>query len=396
MRWSTCFGRQRRTPATALSLCCACLTLAPGAALGRPGRVLASTPPSELAPLAAGDGGADDAGVAGGNQPPAWHPRHRPPHDGRQPRRQSFTDVDTLTTLCERATTVECLDHMRTRKRDYLRETAAPARDHPNLVHMFWRGPLKRHPVLAVKSFAFTQNLDATKLVFWADGVEDLGPIDAVATALPHAVEVRAWSASREIGALDDLMASRGRPRTTLAQTLAHGTPTVYSDAVRFIVLTLYGGIYVDADTLLLRDLGPLFDIEFAYRWPTTDTTNTAVMGLHKHSEYGLDMHARGGDYWPQTIIGDRIRVLPAAWFDPLWRVAVSAEPSTGGRAGAAGLTTFGDLFAVEGGVDLAAAFDGAFACHWHNMWDKQWAAASYMGWHERIADAFIGSKAWW
>lgn len=381
--------------ATAFWLCCACLALGPGAALGRPGRALAGTPPSGLALAAAGDRGADGAGAAGDHQPPAWHPKHRP-HDARQARRQSFADIDALTALCERATTAECLDHMRTRKRDYLTETDATLRNNPNLVHMFWRGPLKPHPVLAVKSFAFTQHLDTSRLVFWADGVDDVGPLEAMTTALPHAVEVRPWNASREVARLDDLMEARGRPRTSLAQHLALDTPATYSDAVRFIVLTLYGGIYVDADTLLLRDLGPLFDVEFAYRWSSTNTTNTAVMGLHKHSEYGLDMHARRGGYWPQTIIGDRIRVLPAAWFDPLWLVADGIELAKGGRSGAFGLTKFADVFTVEGGVDLATAFDGAFACHWHNMWDKGWAAGSFMGWHERMADAFIASKAWW
>jgi mannosyltransferase OCH1-like enzyme len=52
-----------------------------------------------------------------------------------------------------------------------------------------------------------------------------------------------------------------------------------YTDFVRFFVLQLYGGIYIDLDVLLLRDFAPLHGLEYAYRWSKLkEKCNTAVL----------------------------------------------------------------------------------------------------------------------
>jgi mannosyltransferase OCH1-like enzyme len=43
----------------------------------------------------------------------------------------------------------------------------------------------------------------------------------------------------------------------------------IVSDAVRFVVLHKFGGMYIDADILLLHDLQPFYMYEFAYLWST-------------------------------------------------------------------------------------------------------------------------------
>ncbi len=56
---------------------------------------------------------------------------------------------------------------------------------------------------------------------------------------------------------LSSLYASHLRP-----QNMA-----IVSDAVRFVVLHKFGGMYIDTDILLLRDLQPFYIHEFAYLW---------------------------------------------------------------------------------------------------------------------------------
>lgn len=46
------------------------------------------------------------------------------------------------------------------------------------------------------------------------------------------------------------------------------GDVVASSDYVRFVLLFLYGGLYIDADVLLLRDMRPFMgSMEWFYRW---------------------------------------------------------------------------------------------------------------------------------
>ena len=64
-------------------------------------------------------------------------------------------------------------------------------------------------------------------------------------------------------------------------------------DLFRLVVLHNYGGVYLDCDTLLLRDYGPLVGDEFAYVWGThCDGSNGAVMRMFKGSALAKQMLA--------------------------------------------------------------------------------------------------------
>jgi hypothetical protein len=58
---------------------------------------------------------------------------------------------------------------------------------------------------------------------------------------------------------------------------------TEKSDVVRFTLLAKYGGLYVDVDTLFLRDMMPLAPLEFTYLWSVTGKFNTAVIRLFRN-----------------------------------------------------------------------------------------------------------------
>lgn len=107
----------------------------------------------------------------------------------------------------------------------------------------------------------------------------------------------------------------------------------VLSDTARWLLLHRYGGIYLDADTLLLRDWEELWGYRgaFAYRWSRLPDYNTAILKMNKGSALGtflLRTALRNGmDLHPMTIwryIEDAglewlLYRLPDALFDPAW-----------------------------------------------------------------------------
>lgn len=107
----------------------------------------------------------------------------------------------------------------------------------------------------------------------------------------------------------------------------------VLSDMARFILCHRFGGIYLDADTVLLRDWEELFGWRgaFAYRWSRLPTYNTAVLHLNKGSALGtflfrtafrndFDFHPMTvGKYTKDAFLEGLLLRLPDAMFDPAW-----------------------------------------------------------------------------
>lgn len=107
----------------------------------------------------------------------------------------------------------------------------------------------------------------------------------------------------------------------------------VLSDMARFVLTHRFGGVYLDADTLLLRDWEELWSssFSFVYRWSRLDKLNSAIMKMHRNSALGNFIFrtavANGLDFHPMTISRylkdaklDSLMIrLPDALFDPAW-----------------------------------------------------------------------------
>lgn len=82
----------------------------------------------------------------------------------------------------------------------------------------------------------------------------------------------------------------------------------ILSDMARFVLCHRFGGVYLDADTILLRDWEELWGWkgQFAYRWSRLEKYNTAVLKLHRHSATGSFLFhtalANSLDFHPMTI----------------------------------------------------------------------------------------------
>lgn len=107
----------------------------------------------------------------------------------------------------------------------------------------------------------------------------------------------------------------------------------ILSDMARFILCHRFGGIYLDADTIFLRDWEELWGWKgaFAYRWSRLEKYNTAVLRMHKGSALGTFLFRtalkNGLDFHPMTVslytadahLEGLLLRLPDALFDSAW-----------------------------------------------------------------------------
>lgn len=127
----------------------------------------------------------------------------------------------------------------------------------------------------------------------------------------------------------DDMLNRTGSKSSSSYDRLS----VILSDMVRFILCHRYGGIYLDADTIFLRDWEELWGWNgaFAYRWSRLEKYNTAVLRLNKNSALGtflfrtalkndLDFHPHTVTRYVQEAHLEKLLLrLPDALFDSAW-----------------------------------------------------------------------------
>ncbi|GAA5877891.1 hypothetical protein JCM3774_001761 [Rhodotorula dairenensis] len=161
----------------------------------------------------------------------------------------------------------------------------------------------------------------------------------------------------------------------------------VLSDMARFVLTHRFGGVYLDADTILLRDWTELFNWHgaFAYRWSRLEKYNTAVLKMQRGSALGHFIFrtavANDLDFHPMTVsrytkdanLEGLLLRLPDALFDPAW---LNTEYYQRDRPPQPYFKRFEDFFDTPKEINaapLATGFDGffkgSFSYHFHNFW---------------------------
>jgi len=230
--------------------------------------------------------------------------------------------------------------------------------------HMYWREhragwfrrprPFGRKQALPVKSFLATQDLSRCSLTLWSDGDLSSNPwLEPFA----HHLQFRHYQPEREV---------QSTPLEGRRNIYDQKDRRVWRDGDLFRILALhnYGGVYVDMDVVLLRNLGALLHREFIYQWHEEDERyNGAVMHLNRGSRFARELldgvlELKPGDFnWGRENLtravsrGCPIAIFPAAFFDTDWQ----AE------------TRFVAFKRTRSTPNL---HEGAFAWHWHNQWD--------------------------
>ncbi|KAF6218238.1 hypothetical protein HO133_006199 [Letharia lupina] len=244
--------------------------------------------------------------------------------------------------------------------------------------HVYWTGSATWRVELFIKAYLYTQNLPCSRLWLWLDSdldahaVEKMLCEDAIFQSFRPLVArgdivLKSWTfpdrvplarESAGIASTPDLrpsmvtedgetvlangivMDAYGQQWLNLKSPHASLAPVQVSDAVRFIVLHLHGGVYCDMDVLLLRDMRPLLlpdptsgSRAFAEQWVERCAPydyNTAVISIPANSSLssyllrggvrmGMNFHPRviGRMLWDDGK-GDEVKMLHNAVFDPL------------------------------------------------------------------------------
>lgn len=127
----------------------------------------------------------------------------------------------------------------------------------------------------------------------------------------------------------DDMLNRTGSKSSSSYDRLS----VILSDMARFVLCHRFGGIYLDADTILLRDWEELWGWKgaFAYRWSRLENYNTAVLRMNKGSALGSFLFRtalkNGLDFHPMTVsrytkdayLEGLLLRLPDALFDAAW-----------------------------------------------------------------------------
>jgi hypothetical protein len=236
----------------------------------------------------------------------------------------------------------------------------------PVTFHMFWRErragflrrrrPFGRKQALPVKAFFATQDLSASTLVLWSDGDLSANPwLQPFASRLT----CRIYSPEAEV---------RGTPLEGRPELYRAEDHRVWCDGDLFRILALhnYGGVYVDMDMVLLRSLGALLQQEFIYQWDRFDGVyNGAIMHVRQASAFAremidgvIELPAREFNWGRENLSravdrGAAVTIFPSPFFDTEWQADPKFEP-------------------FKRTANSANLYDGAFAWHWHNRWDRR------------------------
>ena len=127
----------------------------------------------------------------------------------------------------------------------------------------------------------------------------------------------------------DDMFGRTGSTSSSSYDRLS----VILSDMARFILCHRFGGTYLDADTIFLRDWEELWGWKgaFAYRWSRLEKYNTAVLRMNQNSALGtflfrtalrneLDFHPMTiSRYTKDAYLEGLLLRLPDALFDSAW-----------------------------------------------------------------------------
>ncbi|KIY62073.1 hypothetical protein CYLTODRAFT_384089 [Cylindrobasidium torrendii FP15055 ss-10] len=342
--------------------------------------------------------------------------------------------------------------------------------ENPRIFHMFWGGPINDKPYTTLMSFLYTQNVglnykdypeDAPcRPQFWVwlnqapasinpppSALDDMfNDLKANPWAAPFlhprfkdVIKFKLWNTTemldgvpelknewRKMGSLfksgSDVMhvqeqkaessssSSSSSSTTTAAPPPTEGgynkLSTVLSDMARFILTHRFGGIYLDADQILLRDWEDLWGWKgaFAYRWSYHNKYNTAVLRMHKGSALGtflfrtalgngLDFHPMSVSvYLDQAYFQNLLYRIPDALFDPAW---LNTEGYQKERPPQPYFESFIHFFrtpvqmsAAPGALGFDGFFRGAYSYHYHSPWKPFDTSRNYPDLGEHFARA--------
>ena len=248
--------------------------------------------------------------------------------------------------------------------------SAEPIIFHLTMFGAHWRQQASH----AAASVLLSQDLSQSRLWIWLDrplsNVSNTAALQRLLQS-PFApfISVHVYSAMTEILNSNTVLASAAEFYAGVDDSRGW----VRGDLMRLLLLHNYGGLYLDADTLLLRDLSPVLNSEFLYAWGSKcHSMNGAVMRLHRHSAASRALLSavyhtpprpddkEWGDFLYTQVHAkhpELFTVFPACFFNPNWMLPEMFSP----------------LLRRDLPQLLPSLWDGPFAYHLHGeIWDEK------------------------
>jgi len=129
--------------------------------------------------------------------------------------------------------------------------------------HTYWRvdlAPFSERQEWMLKSFFATQDHATSRLIMWSNGDLSTNHILAsYADMYPNSFAMRVVD-------IPELASGTALEGSSLLKTNDKKAWTD-GDLVRLLVIWNYGGVWIDMDSLLTRDLSPLLEHEFVTQW---------------------------------------------------------------------------------------------------------------------------------
>eukprot|EP00036_Acanthoecidae_sp_10tr_P013773 CAMPEP_0206291104 /NCGR_PEP_ID=MMETSP0106_2-20121207/2955_1 /ASSEMBLY_ACC=CAM_ASM_000206 /TAXON_ID=81532 /ORGANISM="Acanthoeca-like sp., Strain 10tr" /LENGTH=614 /DNA_ID=CAMNT_0053721669 /DNA_START=135 /DNA_END=1979 /DNA_ORIENTATION=+ len=188
------------------------------------------------------------------------------------------------------------------------------------LIHVGWTGPWLPHflPDMfgLLDSFLATQDTPRTKLIFW---LMDRKPDPAKDEIVRRYAAISDGAIQFRFANVTELQVG-----TCIAANPAMWSPPgkiqpqVKSDLLRILLLHKFGGVWVDTDTILLRDIRPLvaFFGEFGGKFAMNQKFNNAILSLRKESRLSRAMLALACEH-PKSVDRHQINAFCAKTGSP-------------------------------------------------------------------------------
>lgn len=147
---------------------------------------------------------------------------------------------------------------------DFASTVAPAAAPEELLYHTYWRTDLRSfgpRQAATIEAFLASQPHAASKLILWSNGAEALRSSPHVRPFLDE------WASVFEVRQADLAQLAVGTDLDGMVGSVYDSKGWVDGDALRLLLLWHYGGVWMDMDMLLVRDLHTLAETEFVGQW---------------------------------------------------------------------------------------------------------------------------------
>jgi hypothetical protein len=271
--------------------------------------------------------------------------------------------------------------------------------EYNGIFHVHWRGPIDNNKIiLQVKSILATQYVK--KIYFWIENnlITFMSRNYPNLNQLKKYVDIKVFDKS-----IFDLASGESKNKSKIWQYYSsqNGDKRYKTDILRWIILNIYGGVYSDCDTLMLRDLREIKLKNWCSKWGRDLYAEACILKLEKGSDAYEQMYLNNpGNSQCFNLYVDNMPTawsykhenlnfisLPTAFFDIVW-------PNQDKNYDFLTFNHFDYFFKkTDKQITLNNFFKGCFSYHWHNRWNEPELKDSFAGKMNQEFDLIIKEK---